>query len=303
LTHNDILLSVTTLSFDIAALELFLPLVCGARTVLVSREVAYDGVRLIKSMDKYGVTVMQATPATWRLLIEADWKGSRQLKILCGGEALPSELAGQLVKRGAELWNMYGPTETTIWSAVSRIEQGDDPVSIGRPIDNTLIYILDANLQPVPEGTAGELYIGGAGLSSGYLKRPELTEEKFIPNPFHCPFKITNSHLIYRTGDMARYLPDGKIQVLGRMDHQVKIRGFRIELGEIEAAISRHPAVREVVVMAREVSGGDNRLAAYIVFENTEKPLNADLREFIKDKLPDYMVPSAFVSSQSLGWT
>lgn len=291
LTDRDVLLSVTTLSFDIAGLELFLPLSVGASVVLVNHEVATDGVQLAARLTNSGATVMQATPATWRLLLESGWPGSRRLKILCGGEAFPRELANQLVEKGAALWNMYGPTESTIWSAIHPLEAGDGPVSIGRPIANTQIYLLDACLQPVPVGVPGELYIGGDGLARGYFNRPSLTAEKFIPNPF----SDEPGSRLYRTGDLARYRPDGHIEFLGRIDHQMKIRGFRIELGEIEAALSQHPTVRETVVVAREDAPGDKRLVAYVVPKQEPAPTVSELRRFLKGKLPDYMVPSNFV--------
>ncbi|WP_332959592.1 non-ribosomal peptide synthetase/type I polyketide synthase, partial [Microcoleus sp. AR_TQ3_B6] len=219
LTDQDTLLSVTTLSFDIAALELFLPLSVGARLVILSRSVANDGTQLLERLNNCGATVMQATPATWRLLLAAGWSGSHQLKILCGGEALSRELANQLVEEGASLWNLYGPTEATIWSTVDRVDSTEGSVSIGRPIANTQIYLLDEHLQPVPVGVPGELYIGGAGLARGYLNRPELTAQKFIVNPLS---KEPNARL-YKTGDLARYKSDGNIEYLGRIDHQVKL--------------------------------------------------------------------------------
>ncbi|MGK7876876.1 MAG: amino acid adenylation domain-containing protein [Xenococcaceae cyanobacterium] len=268
LTNQDVLLAVTTISFDIAALELYLPIAVGARVVLVSREVASDAAQLSKVLAESGATVMQATPATWRMLLAAGWQGNQQLKILCGGEAMTRDLANQLQERSASVWNMYGPTETTIWSAVYRVEFGNNSVSIGRPIGNTQIYLVDPDrrqrndpIKPVPVGESGELLIGGVGLARGYLNRPELNDEKFIPDPFS---KEPGARL-YRTGDLARYLPDGNIEFIGRVDHQVKIRGFRIELGEVEAVLSQHPAVREAVVVAREDIPGDKRLVAYLV--------------------------------------
>ena len=284
LTEQDTLLAVTTISFDIAGLELYLPLIVGAKVVLASREVASSGVSLSKLIADSGATVMQATPATWYLLLAAGWQGKRGLKVLCGGEALASELAERLLGLGMELWNMYGPTETTIWSTVYPVKPQSDakkakdaPELIGRPIANTEIYILDSNFQPVPIGVTGELYIGGAGLARGYRNRPDLTAEKFIPNPFledssissTSPFPEPYSR-IYRTGDLARYLPDGNIDFLGRIDSQVKIRGFRIELGEIESVLNRHPGVERSVVVARsnqssDIAGGDKRLVAYVV--------------------------------------
>jgi amino acid adenylation domain-containing protein/thioester reductase-like protein len=260
LTEEDILLAVTTITFDIAALELFLPLAVGARVVITSREVASDGLQLSSMLLASGATVMQATPASWQLLLRAGWQGSKQLKILCGGEALPHELANQLLKKCASLWNLYGPTETTIWSTICQVD-GNSSRCIGRPIANTEVYLLNEQMQTVLVGVPGELYIGGAGLARGYLNRPELTAERFIPNPFSNELDAR----LYKTGDLARYLPDGNIEYIGRIDHQVKIRGFRIELGEIEAALSQHPNVQDAVVIAREDIPGDKRLVGYIV--------------------------------------
>lgn len=258
---SDVLLSVTTLSFDIAGLELYLPLMTGACVMVVGREVATDGHQLAELMERHEVSVMQATPATWRLLIDAGWQGDRNLKILCGGDVLLPELAEQLRPKCGELWNLYGPTETTIWSTVEEVGTVESGVSIGRPIANTQVYILDSQLQPVPIGVTGELYIGGAGLARGYQRQAALTAEKFIPDPLS---EITGSRL-YRTGDLARYLADGRIEHLGRVDHQVKVRGFRIELEEIEGALAEHLDVRESVVIAREDVPGDQRLFAYVV--------------------------------------
>jgi amino acid adenylation domain-containing protein len=261
-TAEDVLLSVTTLSFDIAALELFLPLLAGARVVLVSREDATDGMLLRHRLDEAGVTMMQATPATWRLLIDAGWDGATSLKVLCGGEALSSDLASALLERSTQVWNLYGPTETTIWSAVHPVEVFPNTIPIGRPLANTQIYLLDQRLHPVPAGVPGEIYIGGDGLARAYLNRPDITAERFIPNPFGGNGGGTR---LYRTGDLGRYLPSGVIEYLGRIDQQVKLRGFRIELGEIEAVLSAHSAVREAVVVAREDTPGQKRLVAYIV--------------------------------------
>lgn len=262
MTKRDTVLAITTLSFDIAALELFLPLVVGGRSILISRAVAADGFQLLEQLSRSGATIMQATPATWRLLLAAGWQSPAGLKILCGGEALSRDLADQLLERGASVWNLYGPTETTVWSALHRVTPGQGAVSIGRPLANTQIYLLDEHLQPVPVGHAGELYIGGHGLSRGYLNRPELTAEKFIPHPF----SQEPGARLYRTGDLARYLPTGEIQFLGRVDHQVKIRGFRIELQEIETVLRQHPRIHEAVVVAQasETGSEDKRLIAYI---------------------------------------
>jgi amino acid adenylation domain-containing protein len=297
LSKTDTMLAVTTLSFDIAGLEIYLPLISGARLVVASREVASDGSRLLECLEQSGTTVMQATPATWRMLVEAGWRGTRELKILCGGEALPAELAEALLARGSELWNMYGPTETTIWSAAHQLHSGE--VLLGRPIANTQFYVLDSNQQLLPAGVPGELYIGGDGLARGYLHRPELTAEKFVANPITPQL----SEQLYRTADLVRWLPDGSIDYLGRIDHQVKIRGFRIELGEIEAVLASHPQVEQGVVAAREYSPGDKRLVAYVVAAGSEPPNRGDLRKHLEDKLPDYMIPSAFVFLDKLPLT
>jgi amino acid adenylation domain-containing protein len=261
LSERDILLAVTTLSFDIAALELFLPLSVGARVELARREVAQDGARLAENLAVSGATAMQATPATWRLLLESGWSGNPGLKILCGGEPLTPELAQQLLARGASVWNLYGPTETTIWSTVHQVDGRDGPVPIGRPIANTQVYVVDNRGQPVPVGVKGELLIGGAGVARGYRGRRELTAEKFIPDPF----RGRPGARLYRTGDLARWLPGGELECLGRVDHQVKVRGFRIEPGEIEIALRQHPSVLHAAVAAREEDSGDKRLVAYVV--------------------------------------
>ncbi len=261
LAATDTLLAVTTLSFDIAGLELFLPLITGAKVLIASREVAADGNLLMRLLADSRASVMQATPATWRLLLEAGWRGNNTFKILCGGEALPRELATDLVRCGGSLWNMYGPTETTIWSSVGRIEPREGAIFLGHPIANTQFYVLDGNLQPLPIGIPGELHIGGDGLARGYYKRPELTAEKFVGSPFSSDEETK----LYKTGDLVRRLADGNLEFLGRIDHQVKVRGFRIELGEIEAALNQHPDVANSVVMAREDAPGNKRLVAYVV--------------------------------------
>ena len=296
LTADDVLLAVTTLSFDISELEIHLPLTTGAQIVIVPWETVADGQALLETVKKYGVTVMQATPATWRLMLDAGWQGTAGLKVLCGGEALPADLARQLIPRCAELWNMYGPTETTVWSTCQHITDASD-TSIGRPIANTDTYILDAQLQPMPIGVAGELMIGGDGMARGYLNRPELTAEKFIPHPFKPGARL------YRTGDLARYSSAGRIECLGRLDFQIKIRGFRIELGEIEAVLSSHSAVRQAVVIAREDLPGDKRLVAYYTTRPGVTVSAGDLRDHIRGKIPHYMLPSVFVPLESIPLT
>ncbi len=313
LSAEDTLLAVTTISFDIAALELYLPLLVGAKTVLVSREVAIDAVQLWSAIRQSHTTVMQATPATWRSLLTAGWSDDYTLKILCGGETLPPDLAEQLLATGSSLWNMYGPTETTIWSAVKHLESADTPITIGRPIANTQFYILDAQRQPVQIGVTGELYIGGYGLARGYLNRPELTAEKFVHPVFGDSEKVGAAHpthppihpstRLYKTGDLARYLPNGELEILGRIDHQVKIRGFRIELGEIEAALAKHPSVQESVVVAREEVPGDKRLAAYVVLSPDHSLTLDELRSFLMEHLPDYMIPGGLMLLEALPQT
>ncbi|EKE99927.1 MULTISPECIES: non-ribosomal peptide synthetase [unclassified Tolypothrix] len=296
ITQQDILLSVTTLSFDIAALEIYLPLIVGAQLVLVSREETSDGIQLAKRLTSSGATVMQATPATWRMLMAAGWSGNQQLKILCGGEALDATLAQQLQQRGKELWNLYGPTETTIWSAVYQVE---NTIAVGHPIANTQFYILDAYNQPVPIGVAGELHIGGAGLARGYLHQPELTAQKFISNPFNPD----SASRLYKTGDLVRYRSDRTIEFLGRIDNQVKLRGFRIELGEIESLLNQHPFVQASVVIVREDEPGDKSLVAYVVLKPEQTLTLANLRGFLAEKVPNYMLPSAFVTLEKLPLT
>ncbi|MDQ3563928.1 MAG: amino acid adenylation domain-containing protein [Pseudomonadota bacterium] len=299
ITEEDSLLAVTTLSFDIAALELYLPLIAGARLVLASRETAADGEALSKCLADCRITLMQATPATWRLLIEAGWQGSDKLRVLCGGEALPQELADQLLARCESVSNLYGPTETTIWSSAERV-RANQTISIGRPLANTEIYILDGALNQAPIGVPGELHIAGAGLARGYLNRPELTAEKFISNPF----SDKPGARLYKTGDLARYRADGNIEFLGRIDSQVKLRGFRIELGEIEACLRQHSKLREAAVLAREDHAGEKRLAAYFVHNEASAPASADeLRSFLKNLLPDYMLPSSFVALDQMPLT
>jgi thioesterase domain-containing protein/acyl carrier protein len=291
LTSKDVLLAITTLTFDIATLELLLPMVVGARLVIASREDVADAARLAKKLALSSITVMQATPAVWRLLVDAGWQGGAPFqKAFCGGEALSRKLANDLLNRGVSLWNLYGPTETTIWSTVHEVTSREGPVPIGQPVCNTQIHVLDSNLQPVPFGEPGELHLGGIGLARGYLNRPEQTAERFIPDPFSSE----PGDRLYKTGDLVRYLPDGNLEYLGRLDHQVKIRGYRIELGEIETVLEQYPGVRGCLVMAREDVRGDKRLVAYLVANSKAEFSLGGLRGFLKAKLPHYMVPSAF---------
>ena len=298
MTAADTLLAVTTLSFDIAGLEMYLPLSVGATIEVATREETIDPDRLMTRLEQSRATVMQATPATWRMLIEAGWRGKRDLKILCGGEALPAELASALTQRAAEVWNVYGPTETTIWSSTTKIE-GDAPVRIGRPIANTTMYVVDPrSLDVQPLGVAGELLIGGTGVARGYFGRPELTAEKFVASPFNA------SDRLYRTGDLARWRADGQLECLGRVDQQVKIRGYRIELGEVEAVLSQHPGVEQAVVVATEFRPGDKRLVAYwVAREPAPTVSDSELRSHARRALPEYMVPAAFMRLDALPLT
>ena len=295
LNDKDTMLAVTTLSFDIAASEIFLPLIAGGRVVIASREVASDGMQLARLLASSGATVMQATPATWRMLRDAGWQGDSRLKVFSAGEALDRPLADQLLERCAEVCNLYGPTESTIYSAAVRITSGAGPVPIGPPIGNTRFYVVVQFMNPVPIGIYGELCIGGMGLAHGYLNRPELTAEKFVPDPFGDE----PGARLYRTGDLMRYCEDGNLEFGGRLDHQVKVRGFRIELGEIEAALSRHESVRAAAVVAREERPGEQRLVAYVV-RNKNQPTASEWRTFLIQRLPEYMIPSVFVSLEEL---
>ena len=269
LVNQDRWLAVTTISFNIAGLEIYLPLTCGAKLLLASRSETKDAYLLSKKLNY--ATIMQATPSMWKMLLDSNWRGDNgKLKILCGGEALTESLAKQLVDNSKQAWNVYGPTETTIWSTLSELKK-DTQVTLGKGISNTRTYILDKHLEVVPQGVIGELYIGGAGLARGYLYRPDLTSERFIANPF-ATVEDVNQNLntrLYKTGDLCRYLSDGNIEYLGRIDHQVKIRGFRIELGEIEGNLVKHPAIKEAVVMAREDDPGNKQLVAYYVIKKT----------------------------------
>ncbi|HBL27310.1 MAG TPA: non-ribosomal peptide synthetase [Acidobacteria bacterium] len=295
LGRGDALLAVTTLSFDIAGLELYLPLVTGGTVLLATRGEASAGEELRALLERSGATALQATPATWRLLFAAGWPGAPHLRVLCGGEALPRDLANQLAASTGALWNVYGPTEATIWSTLERLEPGEGPVSIGRPLANTQIYLLSRRLEPVPVGVPGELWIGGAGLARGYRNRPDLTGERFLPHPFPELVEEPGARA-YRTGDLARFLPDGRLEFLGRIDHQVKVRGFRIELGDLETALAAHPAVVQAVALAREDRPGDKRLVAYLVPRPGQAaPDVTALRAWLKDKLPEYMMPALFL--------
>jgi amino acid adenylation domain-containing protein len=295
LSDDDVLLALTTVSFDIAGLELYLPLVCGATVEICPAVTAQDPAALAELIDQSGATVVQATPTTWRMLCEDGWPGVEGLKCLCGGEALPPELAGALLERGLELWNMYGPTETTIWSTCSRIERST-AVGLGQPLANTTLYVLDDSLQLVPVGVPGQLHIGGDGLARGYCEQPDLTAERFVADPFEPGKRI------YATGDLVRRRGDGSIDFLGRLDQQVKIRGFRVELGDVESQLALHGGVATCVCAVKPDPAGEARLIAYVV-PSAEHATTAELRGHLAERLPVYMIPSSFVTLDRLPLT
>ena len=292
---NDVVASVTSISFDIAGLELYLPLLVGARIELISQNTSSDGVALATKLDTSSVTTLQATPTTLRLLIDSGWQGRRGLRVFCGGEPLPGDLAAALCQRVDELWNLYGPTETTIWSTVGRVEPGASRISIGRPIANTQVYVVDHHGEPVAIGLPGEIWIGGAGLAIGYHARPDLTEKSFIPD------RLSGSGgRLYRTGDLGCWDSDGRLYHLGRNDDQVKINGVRVEPGEIECVIRGHEAVRDAVVLVRDVGRRDIQLVAYVVYHVGEDLTATEIRRHVRRQLPDNMVPSLIVALDAL---
>ncbi|MGI4835688.1 MAG: non-ribosomal peptide synthetase [Janthinobacterium lividum] len=302
LAATDRLLAITTISFDIAGLELFLPLLSGATVVLAPTEAVRDGRQLLQLLSQARITVLQATPTSWRLLLAAGWQTPLPLKALSGGEPLPPDLAAQLLARCQSVWNLYGPTETTIWSAVQRVRAGE-PVTIGQPIANTQFYVLDAQQRLLPAGQVGELCIGGEGVAQGYWRRPALTAERFLPSPFIPP---PNGRL-YRTGDLGQLLPSGELQCLGRLDQQVKLRGHRLELGEIEHALLALPEVQEAVVTLVPAAPGDERLLAHLVLAAghpaaTEEPRlrAARWRAALRHQLPAHLVPADYTCLPTL---
>jgi len=292
----DKLLAVTTLSFDIAVLELLLPLITGSTVVLATRDQAMDGDALMTVMAQQGITVMQATPTTWHLLLDAGWQPQKGFRALVGGEPLPPSLASALLTKGVDVWNMYGPTETTVWSTLAHVTDAAAKITIGHPIDNTQVWILNDNLQPLPIGDEGEICIGGDGVALGYHGRPDLTAERFV----QVPWGPRPGRLVYRTGDLGRWREDGQIEHLGRMDFQVKIRGYRIELGEIEAQLEKQAGVSRAVVVAREIIPGDMALIGYVVPHAGAALDTAALRNDLRHALPDYMVPRSVLVLPSL---
>jgi amino acid adenylation domain-containing protein len=297
-TSDDVVMNVTTPAFDLSVPDLYLPLVSGAKLVFAHRDQTQDPARLASALEEPGATFMQATPTTWRMLVDAGWEGRRELKIVCGGEALPRSLANELIDRGASLWHMYGPTETTVWSSAIELARGHGTPPIGGPIANTRFYVVDRHLQPAPIGVPGELLIGGEGVARGYRNRPELTAERFIDDPFDPA-----GGRVYRTGDRMRFRADGTLEFLGRLDHQVKFHGYRIELGEVEASLDGHPDVRQSVVLIDEDETGEKRLVAYVVPEIGRVPAVDDLRRHVSESVPGYAVPSTIVRLDELPLT
>jgi amino acid adenylation domain-containing protein/thioester reductase-like protein len=294
---EDRLLAITTISFDIAALEIYLPLITGSGLIVASRETVVDGNLLSKRIKESKITIMQATPSSWQMLLESDWEGDSKFKALCGGEALSKGLAEKLLKKCGSLWNMYGPTETTIWSSIYEVKKERNEVnnevlvSIGKPINNTQFYVLDKNLQMVPYGVIGELYIGGEGISKGYYNRVEMTAEKFIPDLYGK----SSGKCLYKTGDYVKLLENGEMEFLGRMDHQVKIRGYRIELGEIESVLESNEEIKQSVVIVKATENNNKQLVAYIVPTKAKQIRVEEVREYVTQKLPSYMAPSIYV--------
>lgn len=297
LGEEDRVLAVTTVAFDISALELYLPLISGARIVIARKETIREPHALAQMIENFDINIMQATPTLWHALVTSEPEKLRGLRVLVGGEALPSGLLQALQDLHCSVTNLYGPTETTIWSAAAFLEEGLKGVPpIGKPIWNTQVYVLDNGLQPVPPGVVGELYIAGTGLARGYFHRPDLTAERFVADPYGPP-----GTRMYRTGDQARWRADGSLDYIGRADHQIKIRGFRIELGEIDAVLANHPHIEQAAVVVREDQPGDKRLVAYVVADAAID--TAELRRYMGASLPDYMVPAAFVEMDELPLT
>ncbi|MDZ5722855.1 non-ribosomal peptide synthetase DhbF [Bacillus sp. SXabc123] len=297
LGEEDRLLAVTTVAFDISALELYLPLISGAQIVIAKKETIREPQALAQMIEYFDINIMQATPTLWHALVTNEPEKLRGLRVLVGGEALPNGLLQALHELHCPVTNLYGPTETTIWSAAAFLEEGLKGVPpIGKPIWNTQVYVLDNGLQPVPPGVVGELYIAGTGLARGYFRRPDLTAERFVADPYGPP-----GARMYRTGDQARWRADGSLDYIGRADHQIKIRGFRIELGEIDAVLAKHPDIEQAAVVVREDQPGDKRLVAYVVAASAID--TAELRRYVGASLPDYMVPAAFVEMDELPLT
>ena len=298
-SDQDVVLALSTIAVDLTWLDICLPLAVGGRVVVLSGEDMMFGRRIADWLARSEGTFIEATPITWRLLLGAGWKGSARLRMVSAGEVLTKELADSLLARGASLWNGYGATEGGIYTTLHEVGRGESPIPVGRPIDNMDVYVLDEEGAPVAAGAEGELYAAGVGVARGYMNRPELTEARFLTDPFTDRL----GGRMYRSGDLGRRRPDGILEFVGRADHQVKVRGFRIELGEIEVKLTGHPEVRQAVVMAREDEPGEKRLVAYVVPADQRSPRSRDLRRYLKENLPSYMVPTAVVVLPSLPLT
>jgi amino acid adenylation domain-containing protein len=299
LESTDVLLATTTISFDISTFEIFAPLITGAHLVVAPRAVAVNGELLARAILESGATLLQATPAGWQVLLEAGWQGQAGLKMLTAGEPLSSMLAQRLLERGASLWNLYGPTEATVYATGRRIDKDTTKITVGPPLANYTTYVLDQHRRRLPIGAIGELFLGGIGVGAGYLNRPELTTEKFLPDPFSAD----PAARLYRTGDLARMLPNGEIDLLGRVDNQIKLRGYRIELEEIEALLDSHPGISKSVVRVADAGDGDQTLVAYVVPRQQSCVAEAEWRAHAARSLPSYMVPASFVVMKSFALT
>lgn len=300
INDTDKLLAVTSISFDIAGLELYLPLIAGARLVIAGTEAAKDGRLLLDLIAQKNISLMQATPSTWQMLLDSGWEKPSPVKILSGGEALPLDLANKLLPLCSELWNMYGPTETTIWSTVKQLFPNENQITIGKPIHNTQVYIMDEDGHPLTARQTGEIYIGGEGVAEGYYNREKLTAEKFVIDPY----SKNRGAKLYRTGDLGKLLTNGEIQCVGRIDHQVKLRGHRIELEEIEANVLKLEGIKQCVVIAREDVPGDKRLIGYVTLKNENAAITAlSIIRVLKSTLPAYMVPDDFVVMKNMPLT
>ncbi|MEM6687699.1 MAG: non-ribosomal peptide synthetase, partial [Bacteroidota bacterium] len=294
MTANDILYAVTTYAFDISILEFFLPLISGGTTYIANNETLLDAEQIIEELDTIQPTIIQATPSFYQLLFNAGWEGNQNLKILCGGDALQETLSAQLVETCAEVWNMYGPTETTIWSTTKHITKENHAPTIGTPIANTQCYVLDEHLQLLPEGAQGDLYIGGKGLAVGYYKNQEMTHTRFVNNPF-------GDGRMFNTGDCVAWNADGELAFYGRNDYQVKVRGYRIELGDIETHLNDIDSIQQAVVLVKQDSLEQNILVAYYV-ANTSVEISK-LKTTLKEVLPFYMIPTGFVEIEAFPLT
>jgi amino acid adenylation domain-containing protein len=293
LAPDDIVLAWSTVAFDVACLEIYLPLAFGASLYLVEKELGGDGDLRLEQIRTSAATVMMGTPTMYRLLLEKGWEGDTRMQVVVGGEVLPLHLGTRLARMCRAAWNQYGPSETAICATQTRIRVDAKRITIGRPLPNVSVYLLDQQLQPVAKGSVGEMYIGGAGVALGYLNRPDLNQERFLPDPF-------SSGRLFKSGDLAIELPDGSFDFLGRTDNQVKVRGFRVELGEIESALARCEGLQAAVVRAIEFEEGDRRLVAFVIGEET---FPSQWKQSLQRQLPHYMVPSEFVPLRSFPTT